>query len=184
MEKVKKIMPYVAVLLVGLLIGVKLFGNKETPKKVDNGDDSLKTELRQSKQDYQDLSKKYNKLLESTTDKVDQTKLQKFFETIYTYNNHTYLQRYEDAKKYGSDQAISLFKIEAGNTHVPTSVVDSSLDSVTLYLKPNSTKQGIVIVTSTYSYQEQTTPITVTYNVWLDDNDRVETLTVADYGNN
>lgn len=180
---VKKVLPYLAVLLFGVLVGAKLLGNQVQQSTKDNHE-NYKTELKQSKKQYRSLSKKYDKLLASTTEKVNDSKLQKFFETIYTYNNHTYMQRYEDAKKYGSDQAISLFKIEAGNTHVPTSVVESSLDSVTLYLKPNSTKEGIVIVTSTYSYQEQTTPITVTYNVTLGEDNDVQKLTVANYGDN
>lgn len=109
--------------------------------------------------------------------KQNDDQLKQFINTMLTYNNDSYVDRFNKAEQFADKQAISIFRLNADKIETPKTTIDSKVTDYKFYVDPTSNGlKGIVVIKTDFEYQGQSQKPTFEYDVQLASDGHVQKL--------
>lgn len=164
----------------GLFLGIinPFRGEQVAPDKQAQ---NYKKELINKQNELSSLQSKYDELENKKTptksvSQVDTTTAKKFFETLLSYNQSQYKTRFEEALKYGTQEAVDAFNPEGANINMPSEEVQAYVSEFNYYGSSSDPSQGVVMVTYGMRTGAGNNKVTGEWNVKLDASGKVDSV--------
>lgn len=168
MKKYIKVIVLVILMVISLVL-VFLSNNKDNKAKDNNNRDINIV-------DTQENSKK-----DSNNNDGEQN-INNFFNTLFNYDNENYKSRFDDIKKYSTDNVVEMLK-GAGDIVTPTTSIKNKLDTIEIFFD-KSEKKAIVVTNTTYTISNSTNSMQQIFQIDLNEENKIEGYTVLANVNN
>lgn len=169
MKKYIKVIVLVILMVISLVL-VFLSNNKDNKAKDNNNRDINIV-------DTQENSKK-----DSNNNNDGEQNINNFFNTLFNYDNENYKSRFDDIKKYSTDNVVEMLE-GAGDIVTPTTSIKNKLDTIEIFFD-KSEKKAIVVTNTTYTISNSANSMQQIFQIDLNEENKIEGYTVLANVNN
>lgn len=168
MKKYIKVIVLVMLMVISLVL-VFLSSNKDNKTKDNNNKDINIVDTQEESQ-------------KDSTNNDGEQNINNFFNTLFNYDNENYKSRFDDIKKYSTDNVVEMLK-GAGDIVTPTTSIKNKLDTIEIYFD-KSKKKAIVVTNTTYTISNSANSMQQIFQLDLNEENKIEGYTVLANVNN